>query len=441
MRSALSVQVVMAVVAAACAGTPAPSASERTTGAAPIDHVVVIYLENRSFDHLYGLFPGAEGLAQAGAAATQIDKDGKPYEMLPAFTGPAANPARPALQLPALPNKPFDLAPFAPMNQPMNASFEVANNFYQAQQAINGGKMDRFVSVAGSLTMGYYYGPTLPMWPYAQQYVLADHFFQAAFGGTAANHYFLFCACTPTWPNAPPELVAQVAADGSLVKDGSVTPDSYLVNNVRDPQLAEKAPLQSLPHIGDRLDGAGVSWTWYSAGWNTTKARNPTRPFLLFENTASGSSGATKHVKDESEFLTDLKVGALPQVAFVKPGENEHPVQSSGLLQGDQHAADLVRAIQESPFWKSTAIIVTYDEGHSFWDHVAPPKVDRWGPGKRVPAIVVSPYAKRGFVDKTVYDTTSILRFIEWRWNLVPLGERDAKANNLLAAFDFTQRP
>jgi len=441
MRSAVSACLVVAILTAACAGTPPPSLERTAAPAAPIDHVVVIYLENRSFDHLYGLFPGAEGLALAGAAATQVDKDGKPYAMLPPFIGPATNPAKPALQLPALPNKPFDLLPFAPMDQPMNASFEVANNFYQAQQAINGGKMDRFVSVAGSLTMGYYDGRSLPMRQYAQQYVLADHFFQAAFGGTAENHFFLFCACTPSWPNAPADIVAQVAADGTLVKDGPVTPDGYIVNNLRDPQVAEKAPFQSAAHIGDRLDGAGVSWKWYAAGWNATKARNATRPFLLFENLAPGSPGASAHVKDESEFLSDLKGSALPQVAFVKPGENEHPVNSSGLLQGDQHAAELVKAIQESSYWKSTAIIVTYDEGHSFWDHVAPPKVDRWGPGKRVPALIISPYAKRGLVDKTMYDTTSILRFIEWRWGLPPLGERDAKANNLLAAFDFTQKP
>jgi len=108
---------------------------------------------------------------------------------------------------------------------------------------------------------------------------------------------------------------------------------------------------------------------------------------------------------------------------------------------GDRHTAELVKAIQDSAYWKSAAIIVAFDEGGGLWDHVAPPKIDRWGPGTRVPAIIVSPYAKKGFVDKTVYDTTSILRFIEWRWNLQPLGERDAKANNLLNAFDFSQKP
>src|SRR5207248_10848687 len=106
----------------------------------------------------------------------------------------AIDSSKPSVELPALPNKPFDLSRFVPIDRPLNAAFEAANNFYQAQQAIDGGKMDRYVAISGSLTMGYYDGHALPMWRYAQQYVLADHFFQAAFGGTGINHFFLFCA-------------------------------------------------------------------------------------------------------------------------------------------------------------------------------------------------------------------------------------------------------
>jgi plastocyanin len=100
-----------------------------------------------------------------------------------------------------------------------------------------------------------------------------------------------------------------------------------------------------------------------------------------------------------------------------------------------------VRAVQQSPAWAYTAIIVTYDENGGFWDHVAPPKGDRWGPGTRVPTIVISPYAKKGYVDHTKYDTTSILKLIETRWGLAPLGPRDAAATGLANVFDFTQTP
>jgi acid phosphatase len=125
-------------------------------------------------------------------------------------------------------------------------------------------------------------------------------------------------------------------------------------------------------------------------------------------------------------------------VSFIKPSgpDNEHS-DYAALLRGEKHVMDLVRAVQESANWKDTAIIITYDEYGGFWDHVAPPKTDRWGPGARVPAIVISPFAKRGFVDKTIYDTTSILATIEHRWGLEPLATRDANANDLKNAFDF----
>ena len=439
----------LAVVLAACApaAAPAPGASTASSASvsgakSPIDHVVVIYLENRPFDQLFGLFPGAEGIAQAGLSATQVDRNGKPYDSLPPLRGATPNASRPPTQLPEnLPNRPFDLQPFVPMDQTFNiAGAEAGNRFYQEQMAINGGKMDRFVSVSTSLAMGYYDGRSLAMWKLAEQYALADHFFHAIFGGTGPNHLWLFCACTATWPNAPADLVAQVAADGTLTKDGVVTPDGYLVGNWT-PDQAKLIPMQSAPHIGDRLDAAGVSWAWYTAGWSAGQYAPVFAPFSFFATTAPGTPGAAKHLKDEEQFLAALKGTDLPSVAIVKPALNAHPIQGPGLIAGDRHTAELVKAVQDSPYWKSTAIIVAFDEGGGLWDHVAPPKVDRWGPGTRVPAIIISPYAKKGFVDKTVYDTTSILRFIEWRWSLQPLGERDARANNMLNAFDFAQKP
>jgi phospholipase C len=118
----------------------------------------------------------------------------------------------------------------------------------------------------------------------------------------------------------------------------------------------------------------------------------------------------------------------------VKPAENEHPKEMLGLREADRHAADLVRAVQESAYWKGSVVIVTYDEGHSFWDHVAPPKIDRWGPGRRIPAIIISPFAKKRHIDHTPYDTTSILKLIETRFGLEPLGPRDAASADLTAA-------
>jgi phospholipase C len=166
------------------------------------------------------------------------------------------------------------------------------------------------------------------------------------------------------------------------------------------------------------------------------------QPFAYFAKYANGTPGQAAHLHDEQDFLQALNTNSLPAVAFVKPAgaDDEHPGYAS-LARGQQHVADLVQAVQQSPAWADTAIIVTYDENGGFWDHVAPPKGDRWGPGTRVPTIVISPFAKKGFVDHTQYDTTSILKLIEERWSLAPLGARDAAATGLANAFDFSQAP
>ena len=139
-----------------------------------------------------------------------------------------------------------------------------------------------------------------------------------------------------------------------------------------------------------------------------------------------------------------LGSGTLPQVVFYKPegSLNQHPGYAD-VLSGDAHIADLIEKIRRSPLWHKTAIIVTYDENGGFWDHVAPPSgpgwSDRWGPGSRIPAIIVSPWAKRGFVDSTPYDTTSILKFITRRFALEPLPGVRANMGDLTNAFDFSQ--
>ena len=320
--------------------------------------------------------------------------------------------------------------------------------------------MDGFVawSENGGLAMSYYDATDLPVGRLAQQYVLADHFFHSAFDGSLFNHFWLVCACTPVWPNAPTNLVIQLDAQGVVVKNGSVTPDGYVVHTVystnrpyptsiKDP--AQLMPLLTMPTIGDRLSAKGISWAWYSGGWNDAVAGHPDalfqfhhQPFNYFAPYAEGTAARAEHLKDIEEFLAALRTGNLPAVAFVKPigAYNEH-MGYTDLLRGQQYVADLVKAVQGSAVWKDSVIIITYDEAGGRWDHVPPPRGDRWGPGVRVPAIIISPYAKRRFVDNTTYETTSILKFIETRWDLAPLGSRDAAANNLLNAFDFSQTP
>jgi acid phosphatase len=243
--------------------------------------------------------------------------------------------------------------------------------------------------------------------------------------------------------------------DASLatVVDGAVTPDGFVVNtsfsvNQPHPATANPAtlvPNQTLPTIGDRLSEKDLSWAWYSGGWNDALAGKPDplfqfhhQPFAFFRNYADGTGAKRTHLKDETDFLAAVDSGALPAVSFVKPlgPDNEHPGYAA-LSRGQQHVADLVNRIRASSAWNDTVIIITYDENGGRWDHVAPPVVDRWGPGTRVPTIVISPLARKGYVDHTQYDTTSILKLIETRWDLAPLSTRDASAGNLLNALSF----
>ncbi len=443
LRHRATAAAVAAVAATACAG---PEGGTPAAGPPTFNHVVVVYQENWSFDGLFGSFPGANGLSSAGAAATQLDKQGAPFATLPAALDNRTAKAVPDPRIPTdLPNQPFDLGRYVP---PADTAGNPVHRFYQEQLQIDGGRMDRFVAWTdvGALTMSHYDATQLPVGRLASQYTLLDDYFHGAFGGSSLNHQWLICACVPTWPNAPADQVAQLGPGGRLVKDGVVTPDGYVVNTAYSPADPRSPkgpymPLQTLPTIGDRLSERGVTWAWYSGGWNDAVAGHADpqfaynhQPFLYFANYAPGTPGRA-HLKDEVDFGAALQNGSLPAVSFVKPigEENEHP-GNADLIRGQQHVADLVAQIGRSRYAADTVIVIAYDENGGRWDHVAPPKGDRWGPGTRVPAIVAGRLAPAHHVDHTQYETASILRMIESRWALEPLGARDAAAPDLAHA-------
>ena len=421
----------------------------RTTAAAPsraiakINHVVVLYLENRSFDNLYGEFPGADGIVGLKPSQyQQVDSAGTPYTTLP---------QAPDARLPAtLPNAPFPIEQFIPSNAPTR---DLVHRFYQEQEQIHGGHMDRFTSISDALglTMGYYHTAALPLAAEAKAYTLADHFFHSAFGGSFLNHFYFISTAVPTFPNAPPNMRAIIDSAQRFVRDGAVTPDGFVVNTaygVHGPRPTWAppetwVPAQTIPTIGDRLTDRNITWAWYAGGWDDAVAGRPDslfqfhhQPFVYFANYAEGTKARADHLKDEREFIAAAKAGTLPAVSFVKPigDQNEHPGYTD-LLDGERHTLELINAVRNGPNWNDCAIIVTYDENGGFWDHVAPPKIDRWGPGSRVPTIVISPFVRRGYIDHTTYETVSILALIEHRFGLQPLGARDAQANDMSGMF------
>ena len=472
-----------------------------------IQNIVVIYAENRSFDVLYGSFPGANGLSQASAAQyPQLDRDGQPFkELPPIWNGLTASGVVPPVtesQTAHLPNQPFAIDSKSGFDTPMSViTRDLWHRFYENQMQIDGGKNDKFVAFAdsGSLVMGHYDGSKLKLWGIAKRYTLADNFFMGAFGGSYMNHIWLICACVGQYPHADQSpaknSIAVVADDGvnlklaanspasaldglpKFVNSGNLTPDFYAVNTMQppyqpsankplpggdqalaDPNNPTTLPPQTQKTIGDLLSTKGVSWAWYGGAWQAALSGQNARPipnfqyhhqpFNYFASMAPGTEERAQHLKDGGlageEFIKAIDAGKLEQVVFYKPqgNLNEHAGYAD-VQAGDAHIADVISHLQKSPQWKHMLIVVTYDENGGFWDHVAPPKGDRWGPGTRIPAIIISPYARKRFVDHTPYDTTSILRFITKRFDLptldgIRLRDETMKANGIAPLGDLS---
>ncbi|THC44254.1 acid phosphatase [Massilia sp. Mn16-1_5] len=453
---------------------------------AHVKNVVVIFLENRSFNNLFAGFPGLA--APMPASAPQIDRDGSTLPALPKIWGGMV-PGRQNIggkdyligedKIASLPNGPWKLHDGE--GQPLPEALvtrDLVHNFYHNQMQINGGKNDGFVAWgdSGALVMGHY-GETsknLGLWQIAREYTLCDNFFMGAFGGSYLNHQFLISGRTPEFFNAaetPARKKITVLADGpqgkrlavapdspksaldgkpKFVNAGAITPDGYAVNtmappyqpswvrpapggdaNAADPQDPSVLPPQSYDTIGDLLSRKKVSWAWYGGAWQAAldgrgAGQRPNfqhhhQPFNYFRQFAPGSAARAEHLRDgglgdspiSNRFIADALAGKLPAVAFYKPQGNLNlHAGYSDIESGDAHVANVIAHLKNSPQWEDMVVVITFDENGGWWDHVAPPEGDRWGPGSRIPAIVVSPHAKKGAVDHNFYDTTSILRFI-----------------------------
>ena len=479
------------VIAAGILPTGAAMAQDAATGLDKIETIVVIFPENRSFNNLYGQFPGANGLKDLKETQyIQTDRDGGTFVFLPpvwgGLTAKGQLPYVAQSQTNNIENKPFAIDDPNGFNVPISTiTANPVHAFYQNQMQINGGKNDRFAawSNVGGLVMGYYTTEKVPLYPFAKEYTLGDNMFMAAFGGSFLNHIWLVCGCTPVYPNADKSpargLIAAVNPDGvSLqlepnspitasdgpplwINPGTLTPDFHAVNTMQppyqpsdnkpapggnsafaNPKDATTLPPQTQPTIGEALTAKGISWAWYAGAWKIAlegKNAKPVpnfvthhQPFNYFAAYAPGTKARADHLRDGglagSELIKVIKAGNLPQVTFYKPegNLNEHPGYSD-VLAAEKHVADIIKELQKSPQWSKMMVIVTYDDNGGFWDHVAPPKADRWGPGTRVPLIVVSPFAKKGFVDKTFYDLTSVMRLVTKRFDLPMLESLKAR--------------
>jgi acid phosphatase len=538
----------------ACGGSDTP-VDTTTALKNKVQNIVVIYAENRSFDNLYGNFPGANGLgtvvsstgAPTSSYIAQVDRDGSALATLPPSWGgvmaPGSSVTVTESQSAGLANVPFNIASAYQPTAGVTITGDMVtrdlyHRFFENQMQIDGGKNDKFAAWAdsGSLVMGHFDYSASPLYKLAQQYTLADNFFQGAFGGSFLNHQYLICACAPEYPNAdtaaahPSFNVVATNTDGSfttslvpggtspasvmtgkpVLQSGNITPANYFgdgkfyaVNTMQAPfqpsgnfpadlngddaKYATPAsgttlPAQTQANIGDLLTAKSVNWKWYGGSWNAAIADGMQastghhnviysgdangvastsavdfqphhQPFNYYANMdpVAHATDRANHLKDYTDLVTDAAAGTLPAVTFYKPEGlyNQHPGYAT-ITAGDQKIADLVAKLKASPQWKNMVIVITYDENGGQWDHVAPPKGDKLGPGTRIPALIISPYSKAGTVDHTQYDTASVLRLITRRFGLdtlAGLAKRDgalttnggAAMGDLTNALDLTK--
>jgi phospholipase C len=372
----------------AAASSSAPSGPAHHQAVTPIKHFIFLMQGGRSFDNYFGTYPGAEGLA---AGTCQLRVTGKPADgcVKPFLLGGG--------HLPSL----------------------GANNTILANQ-YNGGKMDGFVAAyqrqgrEGATAMGHYDSRTLPFfWKVASDYVLFDHFFSSNRYGIRNNRSY--------WVSAVP-------APGGT---GRIPSGGY------GDQLT----------IFDRLQAAGVSWKFYAQGFNHTQtyqsaspanpetqtSRVPLVDFYRFTHDPALAS----HIVGLDQYYKDLQAGTLPAVAYVasSSGYDERSARSIPLGQG--LIRTMVTQLMLSRYWASSAFMWCYDGSGGWYDGMRPPEMGSATLGFRVPALLVSAYARPGQVNHTLLDYTGALKFIEQNWRLAPLAARDAQSNSLTSAFNF----
>jgi phospholipase C len=380
-------------------GSPATGAAQSVPpGLNKIEHIIYIVKENHSFDNYFGRFPGADG-ATVGrtAAGTVIPLSEAPDQVYP----------------------------------------DIAHGALDATAATNGGRMDRFNMLPGALTLGVnnayttMYRQDIPnYWAYARHFTLDDHFFTTVMGPTFPNHLVTIAAQNGDVISNPQHSMNHWGCDapaGTFVQTRGATG-----------QLGTAFPCFDFTTLADRLNAAHVGWRYYAP-----QAGQQGYIFSTFDairHVRNGPQWST-NVLPWTQFQTDVAAGNLAPVTWLvtDTAQSEHPPASTCL--GEDTTTAEINAVMHSRFWANTAIFVTWDDFGGFYDHVAPPTVNPWGLGPRVPTLVISPYARPGYVDHAVYSFASLLKLAELRFGLPALTALDAQATPLLGSFDFSAPP
>lgn len=379
--------------------TPAPP-----RGIDKIEHVIFILQENRSFDNYFGTFPDADGFP-------------------------------PSTCLPKLPGSSDCVAPFhMPKGQPV---WDLDHGWESEHAAFDNGRMDGFVYVHGTpYTMAYYDERDIPnYWAYARRFTLCDRFFSSELAESLTNHLYSVAA----------QSGGLIQGAGSIEELEDVLDDSggltiaSMVDLFSRNNISWKYYVETRPNPADRETYGILPALWFGR----PKEFSLWNPLPGFRSVREDPSRMSRLV-DLKEYFQDLQQGTLPSVSWIVPTfeDSEHPPEPlAPVAKGMWHVTSVLNALMESPAWKNTVVFLAWDDYGGFYDHVPPPMVDAFGYGPRVPAIVISPYAKPGYVVHMIYDFTSVLKFIEVRFNLPYLTARDGLANDMHDCFDFNQKP
>jgi phospholipase C len=458
-------------------GSVVSNVKETTT---PIKHVVVLFDENVSFDHYFGTYPNAANL---------------PGE--PKFKAKKDTPHVNGLSKELLTHNPNLYNPKR-LDRSQAMTDDMDHEYTDEQKAFDGGKMDKFVEYTSggndkSLVMDYYDGNTVTaLWNYAQHFAMSDNSFGTTFGPSTPGALNLISGqthgATGYLKGVKVGDIKDNVANGTVIGD----PDPYY-DKASDPNRPQAAMIGK--NIGDLLNAKGITWGWFQGGFRDTKAQhqniagkwvtdyNPHHePFQYYKSTANpnhlpptsikmiGHTDQANHQYDLEDFWKAAEAGNLPAVSFLKAAnyQDGHAGYSDPL--DEQHfIVNTINRLQKLPEWKNTAVIIAYDDSDGWYDHVMGPIIngsndpqydalfgpgnagtpklgpylDRAGYGPRLPLLIISPYAKKNFVDHSVTDQASILRFIEDNWKLGRIGDHsfDAVAGSLNNMFDFHHGP
>ncbi len=477
------------LLATACSGSPTqqpttsqPTAPGAKTTTTPITHLVILFQENVSFDHYFGTYPKASNLA------------GEPQ-----FTAAAGTPAVDGLTDALLTKNPNQANP-ARLSRAQSITCDQDHAYTDEQKAVDNGKMDKFVETLNgskcknkSIVMDYYDGNTVTaLWNYAQHFAMNDKSFGTTFGPSTPGALNLISGQTH---GANPTDVAQpgypMVANGTVVNDLDPAMDDCSTGKTAE--LAGK-------NVGDLLNQKNLTWGWFEGGFTPTVTGNTAKcgsvhqnsggakvvdyiphhePFQYYQSTANphhlpptstamiGKTDQANHQYDLTDFWTAANAGNLPAVSFLKAAAyQDGHAGYSGPLDEQSYIVDTINKLEKLPTWKQTAVVISYDDSDGWYDHAVGPLVNpsssandalngagqcgsgqamggytgRCGYGPRLPLMVISPYAKTNFVDHTVTDQSSALRFIEDNWNLGRIGDSsfDEKAGPLTDMFDFS---